>query len=111
MLYVYRIVMSLGLQVELPMAVKLDYCGARDLANSWSVGGRTRHVDRRQFFIPDLKEQGLLVFRHIPATENETDINEFTAGHSHNSKRRRLCNEEVTFRLIDGCECLICFCR
>ena len=30
MLYVYRIIISLGLQVELPMTVELDNSGARD---------------------------------------------------------------------------------
>ena len=74
MLYVYRIIISLDLQVELPIVVELDNSGARDLANSWSVGGRTRHVDTRQFFIRDLKEQGLLVFKHISGTENEANI-------------------------------------
>ena len=74
MLYVYRILTSLELKVELPMVCELDNSGARDLANSWSVGGRTRHVDVRQFFIRDLKEQGMIVFKHIPGDSNEADI-------------------------------------
>ena len=45
MMYVYRVIKSLGLNVELPMLAEMDNSGARDLANSWSVGGRMRHVD------------------------------------------------------------------
>ena len=74
MMYVYRVVTSMGLQVQLPMIAEVDNSGARDLANSWSVGGRTRHVDVRMFFLRELKEDGLVAFKHIPGTDNEADI-------------------------------------
>jgi hypothetical protein len=74
MMYVYRIVTSLGLQVELPMVCEVDNSGARDFANSWSVGGRMRHIDVKQFFIRELKEAGLMVFRYISGSDNEADI-------------------------------------
>jgi hypothetical protein len=102
MLYVYRIIISLELQVELPMVVELDNSGARDLANSWSVGGRTRHVDTRQFFIRDLKEQGLLVFKHISGQENEADI--FTKNtdaltlHKHTAK---MCGKDNLYETLN----------
>jgi len=38
-LYVYMLLQSLGLSVELPMLVNMDNKGAVDLANSWSVRG------------------------------------------------------------------------
>ena len=47
MMYIYRVVNSMGLKVELPMLAEMDNSGGQDLANSWSVGGRTRHVDVR----------------------------------------------------------------
>jgi hypothetical protein len=34
MMYVYWVIMSMGLQVELPMLAKVDNTTARDLANS-----------------------------------------------------------------------------
>jgi hypothetical protein len=45
MLYVYWLMESLELEVELHMVLKMDNSGEVDIANSWSVGGRTRHVD------------------------------------------------------------------
>jgi len=45
MLYVRHILESMGLKVKLPMIIEMDNMGAVDLANNWSVGGRTRHVD------------------------------------------------------------------
>ena len=44
MMYAYRILMSLGLEVETLMILEI-------FANNWSVGGRTRHVDIRNNFL------------------------------------------------------------
>ena len=41
MLYTYQMLTLMGLQVELPMVLEMDNKGAVDLANNWSVGGRT----------------------------------------------------------------------
>jgi hypothetical protein len=75
-MYTYRVVVSMGLEVELPMLVEMDNSGVRNLVNSWSVGGRTRHVDVRMFFLRELKEDGLLAFKfkHFSGTENESNI-------------------------------------
>ena len=74
MLYVANVLESLGLQVEYPMVLEMDNKGAVDLANSWSVGGRTRHVDVRMYFLRELKDQGKLVIRHISGDDNDADI-------------------------------------
>ena len=74
MMYVYRVITSMGLQVELPMMAEMDNSGALDLANSWSISGRTRHIDVQVFFIWELNEDGVEAFKHIPGTDNEVDI-------------------------------------
>ena len=74
MLYIYRLLESLELEVELPMVLEMDNSGAVDIANSWSVGGRTRHVDVQNYFLRELKDQGLLVIRHIAGESNDADI-------------------------------------
>ena len=74
MMYVYRIMKSMELQVQLPMLVEMDNSGAKDLANSWSVGGRTRHVDVRMYFLRELKEDGLISIKHVAGSANEADI-------------------------------------
>ena len=74
MLYIYRSLVSLKLKVELPMVLEMDNSGAVDIANSWSVGERTRHVDVRNYFLHVLKDQGLLVIKHIPGDANDADI-------------------------------------
>ena len=56
------------------MVLEMDNQGAVDLANNWSVGGRTRHVDVRNHFLRELKDEGLIVVKWISGEENEADI-------------------------------------
>lgn len=74
MLFIMRVLASIGLKVQKPMKLELDNKGAVDLANSWSVGGRTRHVSVHQSFLCELKEKGLLEIKWIPTTENSSDL-------------------------------------
>ena len=74
MLHVMRLLLSLGLKVKLPMVLEMDNKGAVGLANNWSVGGRTRHVDVRNYFLRDLKDEGTLLIRYVPGDDNDADI-------------------------------------
>jgi hypothetical protein len=44
-LFIMRIIESMGLLVELPMLLEVDNKGAKDLVNNRSVGGLLRHVE------------------------------------------------------------------
>ena len=57
---------SIGLKVRKPMVLMVDNKGAIDLANNWSVGGRTWHNEVRFYFLRELKEAGLIqtVWQH-----------------------------------------------
>eukprot|EP00957_Ditylum_brightwellii_P011861 893952-Ditylum_brightwellii.AAC.1 len=60
MLFAMRVLNSMQLQVELPMTLFIDNKGAVDFSNNWSIGGRTRHIEVKQYFLRELKEAGLL---------------------------------------------------
>ena len=47
---------SIQLKVKLPMVLEIDNKDTVDLANNWSVGGRTQHIDVCQVFLRELKE-------------------------------------------------------
>jgi hypothetical protein len=49
-----------SLQVEKPMILEIDNKGMVDIANNWSVGGRTRHMNTRYYFLRELKEAGVI---------------------------------------------------
>jgi len=74
MIHQKNLLESVGLQVELPMILEVDNQGAVDLANNWSAGGRTRHVDVRQNFLRELKEAGILIVKWIPGPKNDADL-------------------------------------
>ena len=74
MLYMYCLLESLELEVELPMVLEIDNSCAGDIANSWSMGGRMCHVDVCNYFLCKLKDQGLLVIRHIAGESNDSNI-------------------------------------
>jgi hypothetical protein len=50
-LYVWNVLKLMGLKVQLLMTLKMDNKGTVDLANNWSIGSCTRHVDLRQCFL------------------------------------------------------------
>ena len=60
MLFVKNVLESVGLQVELPIILEIDNKGAVDLANNWSIGSRTCHIDVRYHFLRELKEAGII---------------------------------------------------
>jgi hypothetical protein len=74
MIYQKNTLESIGLKVELPMVLEMDNKGAIDLINSFSVGGRTRHIDVKQCFLRELKEAKVLVVKWIAGSENEADM-------------------------------------
>ncbi len=71
MMYVRNVLESMGLKVKLPMILEMDNKGGVDLANNWSIGGCTRHVDVRQCFLRELKESKVMDIKWVkgPAFE------------------------------------------
>jgi hypothetical protein len=74
MLYTKRIIESLGLSVQLPMILEVDNKGAVDLVNNYSVGGRTSHVETRQHFLRQLKEENVIKVIWTPGELNSSDL-------------------------------------
>ena len=74
MVYYHNVFTSLGLKVKLPMVLEMDNKGAVDLANNLSVGGQTRRVDVRVHYLRQLKDEGMIVIKHISGDDNEADI-------------------------------------
>jgi len=71
-----EVLLSLGLLVELPMIMEIDNKVAVDMANNWSVGGRTNHIDVRYLWLRELKMQGIA--RVIGTSVESNDAELFT---------------------------------
>jgi hypothetical protein len=64
----------LGLHVQLPMILEVDNKGAADLVNNYSVWGWTRHVEMRQYFLRQLKEESISNFIWTLGELNISDL-------------------------------------
>ena len=60
MLFIMRVLHSLGLKVWLPMLLFVDNKGTKDICNGWSNEDCTHHIEVKQYFLHDLKEAGLI---------------------------------------------------
>ena len=74
MIYQKNKLESIGLKVKLPMVLEINKREAMDLINSFSVGGRTRHINVKQCFLRELKVAKVLVMKWIAGSENEADM-------------------------------------
>jgi hypothetical protein len=63
MVHVKQQIESMSLNVKFPMVIKVDNKGGKDLANNWSIGGRTWHARVRLNYLDELKEKDF--FRSI----------------------------------------------
>jgi hypothetical protein len=70
-LFVMRVVELVGLKVKKPMFLEVDSEGAKDLTHNWSVGGRARHVNVREWSLRDPKEEAV---KWISADKNSADL-------------------------------------
>ena len=68
-----RFLESLGLQVELPMALEMDNKGGVDTFNNWSISGNTRATSVRPAFVRELKEAGIPKIKWIQGGNNSAD--------------------------------------
>jgi len=74
MLFVMKVLKSIGLRVKKPMILEIDNKGAVDLSHNWSVGGRTRHDSVRQSFLRELEEEEVIKVVWIPTDGNSADL-------------------------------------
>jgi hypothetical protein len=73
MLYTKRNVESLGLHVQLPMILEVYNKGEVELVKNYSVGGRIQYVETRQYFLRQLKEEGIIKVIWTPGELNSSD--------------------------------------
>jgi hypothetical protein len=77
MLYRKNLLEAMGLEVALPLILEVDNKGLVDIVNSFRVGGRTHHIDIKQFFLHVLQESKQLIFMWIPGSTNNVNTNMF----------------------------------
>jgi len=94
MLFVYRLMRTLDMKVQLPMILECDNKGTIDLSRNWSVGGRTRHVDVRLYMLRDLNEDKIIQMKWVKGEQNSADLGTKNLDHaSHTKHTKTLCGD------------------
>ena len=74
LLFIYNLVISMEKDLELPIIMNVDNTGAIYLANNYSTGPRTKHIDIRTHFVRELIIKGILKVEFIKSENNDADI-------------------------------------
>ena len=73
-LFIKQLLETVGINVQLPIIVRVDNVGAIFLGNNFSVGQRTKHIDMRAHFVREYIEDDILKLVFIRSEDNDADI-------------------------------------
>ena len=73
-LFTKQLLDTIGIKIELPIIIRVDNVGAIFLANNFSIGQRTKHIDIRAHFIREYIEDDILKLVFIRSEDNDADI-------------------------------------
>jgi hypothetical protein len=69
-----RILNSVGLKVKLTMKLEIDNRITVDFTHNYSVGGRTRHMEVKQYFLRELKKADFIICEWCKDEDMSSDI-------------------------------------
>ena len=73
-IYLKRFAQELGIADDSPIALSEDNKGARDLAYNPEHHQRTKHIDRRHFYVREMVENGEIVVPYVNSDDNLADF-------------------------------------
>ena len=73
-IYLKRFAQELGLADDSALELHVDNKGARDLAYNPEHHSRTKHIDRRHFYIREMVENGELIVPYVATDDNLADF-------------------------------------
>ena len=72
--FIYYLLESIGINIELPIVVRCDNVGAIFMAENSSSGVRTRHIDTRYHFVREHIEDVFIKIVFVKSCENIADL-------------------------------------
>jgi hypothetical protein len=73
-IFTYYLLREIGIEVNLPITVKMDNVGAMFMAQNASSGVRMRHIDTRYHYVRENLEEVNINIEFVKSTENNSDI-------------------------------------
>jgi len=72
--FIVQVLLSIGIEVELPVVVCVDNVGAIFMAENVSTSPRTKHVDVCYHFVREFVEDGFIKIIFVRTKDNRADI-------------------------------------
>jgi hypothetical protein len=73
-MFVKQVLDTMGIEIGLPIYVKVDNVGAIYLSKNFSLSQRTKHIDIRTHFVRQFVEDGIIKVVFISTDDNDADI-------------------------------------
>jgi hypothetical protein len=71
--FIVQVLMTMGIDVKLPVIVRVDNVGAIFMAENVTTSGRTKHVDIRYHYVREFVEDGFVKIIFVRTAENYAD--------------------------------------
>ena len=72
--FVYQVLRSMGMEVKLPIVVRVDNIGAIFIGSNVSVSQRSKHINVRYHFVQEFIHKGFLRIVFAKTKDNDADI-------------------------------------
>ena len=100
--FIYQLLKSMDIEVELPIKVRIDNIGAIFMAENVTTNNRTKHVDVRYKYVREFIEDDFIKVIFVKSAENCADI--FTKNVSQDLNKKRsemMVGEETSVLSLD----------
>ena len=74
LIFAKQLLQSMDIMIEFPVIIRVDNVGAIYIANNYTIGQRTKHIDIRTHFVRNFIEDGILKVIFIKSEDNDADI-------------------------------------
>jgi hypothetical protein len=74
LVFVNNLLKSMGINLNSPISLLVDNTGAIYLANNYTTGQRTKHIDIRAHFVRELIVDGIIKVVFVKSEDNDADV-------------------------------------
>ena len=71
--FIYQLMMTMGIETELPIIARVDNMGAIFMAENITTSNRAKHVDLRARYISEFIEAGFIKIIFVRSRDNKSD--------------------------------------
>ena len=94
--FIYQVMKSMGIDLKLPIVIRVDNIGAIFMSENVAISNRTKHVDVRYHFVREFVQDGSIKVIFVKSEDNDADLfNKNLGGGLHWKHAEKLLGEET----------------